>query len=185
MKRDFLSTLNCKALIPALAFSVFAVGISVAEGDPTVDFGGQIRLRYENWSDAGTVNDNDESLLLTRILIHSDIQVSDALRIFVEGKAALATDQDFRGLDTDELALQQAFADLTVSEDLTVRAGRQELLFGKQRLVSPLDWSNIRRTWDGVRVDTALGDWNVAAFWSQFVAVDKYDFNEANAQEQF
>ena len=29
---------------------------------------------------------------------------------------------------------------------VTLRGGRQDLLFGAQRLIGPLDWSNTRRT---------------------------------------
>jgi hypothetical protein len=51
--------------------------------------------------------------------------------------------------------VHQLFIDLRVLGEevpLTVRVGRQELLYGKQRLISPLDWSNTRRRFDGVKV---------------------------------
>ena len=53
------------------------------------------------------------------------------------------------GMETVESILNVV---LPVWDDatLTLRPGRQMLLFGKQRLVSPLDWSNTMRAWDGV-----------------------------------
>lgn len=168
------------ALLIGMAVSFNSVGEEVS-----YDFGGQLRLRYEGWNNFGTNDTNsDESLLLTRLRLHSDIQVSDSLRVFVEGKSSLSTHM-LRGFDRDEAALHQAFADLTVDDALSLRLGRQELMFGKSRLVSPLPWSNNMRTWDGVRADMTAGDWNIAAFWTEFVAVQTYDFNEADAQEQF
>ncbi len=48
-----------------------------------------------------------------------------------------------------------------------VRVGRQELLFGSQRLISPLPWINTLRTFDGVRVYRAGEKFDVDAFWVQ------------------
>lgn len=94
-----------------------------------------------------------------------------------------------RTLDNDELALQQAFADLTLGwgeeGTITLRAGRQQLLFGKQRLVSPLVWSNTMRTWDGVSAIINTGGWTYHAFWTQFAPVRKYDSNQSDRHTQF
>jgi hypothetical protein len=48
-----------------------------------------------------------------------------------------------------------------------VRAGRQEMLFGSQRLISPADWSNTRRTFQGVRLTRPGDKWDFDAFWVQ------------------
>ena len=42
-------------------------------------------------------------------------------------------------------------------------------MYGKQRLVSPLDWANTRRTFEGVRLLTELSGWNVDLFLTEFV----------------
>ena len=59
----------------------------------------------------------------------------------------------------DNVDLHQAYVDLkNLFEDelgegtLTLRLGRQELSYGDQRLVSPLDWSNVARAWDAARL---------------------------------
>ena len=84
------------------------------------------------------------------MLLHADLRLGKKVRFFAEGKTALATDRTLPGgrrpLDVDEGDLQQAFVDVktTLSDksDMTFRFGRQELLFGKQRLVSPLPWGS-------------------------------------------
>jgi hypothetical protein len=49
--------------------------------------------------------------------------------------------------------------------DSTVwRLGRQELQYGNQRLISPLDWGNLRRSFDGIKVSADLSDWRIDAF---------------------
>ena len=47
---------------------------------------------------------------------------------------------------------------------MTFRFGRQELLYGAQRLISPLDWSNTRRTFEGFSLLTKGDFWDIDAF---------------------
>lgn len=160
-----------------------------------LSLGGSMRLRAENWSDfafgAPSV-ENDDTFLLWRLLLHADLHIGENVRVFVEGKSALSTDRDLPGgrrtLDVDSLDLEQAFVDLklplTSDTSLTLRPGRQQLLFGKQRLISPLPWANTQRRWDGVSAILKSGGWNVHGFWTQFVPVQRYDFNDADAQTQ-
>lgn len=64
--------------------------------------------------------------------------------------------------DENELALQQAFLDMPLS-DATVRLGRQELAFGSQRLISVRDGDNVRARFDGVRVTAHVAGWTLDA----------------------
>lgn len=155
-------------------------------------FGGQVRLRFEDWSGFGFNDRNDDSFLLTRIRLHGDVHFGDQFRVYVEGKSAQSTDRSLpggrRGLDMDTMALQQAFGDVILpvgDAKVTLRGGRQMLLFGKQRLVSPLDWSNTMRAWDGISGELVSGNLKVTGFWTQFVPVDKTGYNEPNGDEQF
>lgn len=66
----------------------------------------------------------------------------------------------------------------------TLRGGRQELLFGAQRLVSPLDWSNVRRTFDGASGILKLRDWTVTPFWAALATVRQYQFNKTDIDKQ-
>jgi hypothetical protein len=145
----------------------------------------------ESWSDFGFggAGDLDDTFWLNRFRYHGELNAFEFFRAFVEGKSAFSTDRDLpggrRGLDVDELDLQNAFVEFKIplgaeAGMLTLRPGRQELAFGKQRLVSPLDWANTRRTFDGVTAILDVGRWNITGFWSQFVPVRKYDFNEAD-----
>jgi len=167
------------------------------DGSVSLSFGGSTRFRVEGWSDfnfgATGDADADDVFLLWRALLHADVHVGENLRFFVQGKSALATDRDLPGgkrtLDVDTIALEQAFADLTIpfTDDvkLTVRPGRQAFLFGRQRLVSPLPWANTLRRWDGVTGILEAGDWKVTGFWSYFVPVRKYDYNKSDAGQEF
>jgi hypothetical protein len=86
-------------------------------------------------------------------------------------------------LDVDTIDLQNALVDIKGSFEpiaLTFRIGRQELQLGKQRLVSPLDWANTRRTFDAARAIVEAGNWRVDGFWSKSVSVKKYSFNTSS-----
>ncbi len=162
------------------------------DGEVWLSFGGQGRLRLESWEDFNFSGANDDAFLLSRLRYHADLHVGPNLRVFVEGKNAYSTDRDLPGgkrtLEVDELDLQNAFIDLGIplgEWKLTLRGGRQEMLFGRQRLVSPLDWANTRRTFDGFSGIFSRGTWTVTGFWTRPVPVQKYDFNDSDANTDF
>ncbi len=161
-----------------------------------LSLGGEARIRWEIWDGFGFNPSNAtarDDFALYRVLLHADLHLGENLRVFAEGKAALEDDRSLAGghrtLDRDELDLQQLFVDVTIplADDgkLTIRAGRQMLLLGNQRLVSPLPWSNTMRAWDGVNLMYEGHGWKVQGFWTQYVQIQKYDFNEPDNQTKF
>ncbi|MDP6438029.1 MAG: alginate export family protein [Candidatus Brocadiia bacterium] len=167
------------------------------DGSIWVSFGGQLRLRTEAWSGFGFGAppgvDHDDVFLQTRLFLHTDVRLGEHLRLFLQGKSAHSTNRSLPGgrrtLDVDELDLQNAFVDVIFplwrDGEFTFRAGRQELLFGKQRLVSPLDWANTRRTFDGVSGILKLEGWTVTGFWTRVVPVLKYNLNRNTSAREF
>jgi hypothetical protein len=151
--------------------------------DVWASFGGQLRLRFESWDayEFSDVSDPDEDLLLTRLLAHVDLHFGERARLFVEVKSAGSTDQhvfdDTRPLDVDWFDLQNGFLELA-GESLRFRLGRQELAFARQRLVSPLDWANARRTFDGATLEWTRGDWHATGFATRPVRVRPDDGND-------
>jgi hypothetical protein len=152
-----------------------------------LSIGGQARGRLETWSNFGFggPGSRDDTFGLLRLRFHGNLVAGRHLRLFAEGKSALATGRDLPGglrtLDVDTIDLQNAFLDFNVpfqDGSFTVRTGRQELQFGKQRLVSPLDWANTRRTFDGFRGILKQGNWRIDGFWTRFVRIQKYSFNQ-------
>ncbi len=166
-----------------------------SDGEIWVSFGARARVRFESWEDfafgTGPTVSDDDDFVLTRALVHADLHIGDRWRIYTEGKTAQSTDRSLPGgrrtLDMDTLALQQFFAETNVflSDDskLRVRAGRQMLSFGKQRLVSPLPWGNALRSWDGLALDHYSGSWHTTGFFTAFNPVDKTDFNERDSDQ--
>jgi len=66
-----------------------------------------------------------------------------------------------------------------------LRLGRQELGFGRQRLVSPLDWANARRTFDGLTLEWLGEDWHTTGFVNRPVKVRADDWNSHQDLDAF
>ncbi len=168
----------------------------VAGGDwGTLDFGGQLRLRYHHERGMGQSGGlsrfqaTETDVALTRLRLYTNWSVNDRLRIFTEAILAEASDDGGnyipRGIDRNYGDFLNVFADLKVTDGVTVRIGRQELLYGAQRLVSPLDWANTRRNFEGVKVIAQSGDWGFDGFFTHFVPVDPNDLDEADYDQPF
>ncbi len=161
-------------------------------GTVWLSLGGQVRERIESWTDFafGAPANHDDIYLLSRFFAHADLHIGEHWRVFVEAKTALASGRDLpggrRSLEADYLDLQNGFVEYTTpiaGGTLSLRGGREELLLGKQRLVSPLDWSNTRRTFEGGSAHLASGPWKATAFFTKPVIIELRDFNEAGDNE--
>jgi hypothetical protein len=131
--------------------------------------GGELRLRYNNEVDSRLTGTNNV-YYTERTRVYGDLWYRDNFRLFVETIDARSWDQDLPPLviDQDHLDFLNLFADAKVAkihdDPVYVRVGRQELLYGSQRFISPLDFANTRRTFQGVK-----------AFWhSECLDVDAF-----------
>ena len=167
--------------------------------DPDVylSLGGSARYRYElfNNNNFGAGPQDDTGYHLTRLLAHADLHLGKMLRGFVQLKSAMEDGRagGARPADADEFDLQQAFVDLRLplpwggaNAAFTLRGGRQDLLYGAQRLVGPLDWTNTRRTFEGGRAMFAFSkDHALDLFWVRPVLFEKEEPNVGDGRTSF
>jgi len=138
-----------------------------------ITLGGQIRVRGEyrdptSYANAAAAVRSDE-LFLTRIRLNIKFSLTDDIDVFIQPQDERQWGQEVSVLsDERNLDLHQGFVEVRniFGEPLSIKAGRMELSYGDQRLVSPLDWSNIGRTWDGAKIRYAPKDWWVEGFWT-------------------
>ncbi len=164
-------------------------------GNGTLDIGGQVRTRYHSEQGMGQTagftrfQDTDNQFGLFRLRLYADWKATERLRFFAEGIYADTINRDDqyvpRNIDRNYGDFLNLFADVKLFDNTTVRIGRQELQYGAQRYVSPLDWANTRRTFDGVRTISTFGDWSVDAFYTQFVPVVRNEFDTPNENLDF
>ncbi len=71
-------------------------------------------------------------------------------------------------IDENRWDLLNAFVDLNLYDVAggqgTLRLGRQEILYGDQHLLSPLDWANTRRNFEGYKYIHEADDWRLDLF---------------------
>ncbi len=132
-----------------------------------ISTGGEIRFRYldeTNRLRPGGPGHSDYQQWRWRHYV--DIKQSDWIRAYVEMIDGSTFNNDLPqvGIDTNRWDLQNYLVDVKVGEvsekPVWFRVGRQELFYGNQRLISPLDWSNIRRNFEGLKVFTKNDEWD-------------------------
>jgi len=137
--------------------------------------GGQVRFRAE-YRDPTSYSNNpaffgykSDDAILTRIRLNLKFSLTDDIDVFVQPQDQRAWGQEANIL-TDErnLDLHQGFVEVRnlFSEPLSIKAGRFEMAYGDQRLVSPLDWSNVARAWDGAKVRYGTKDFWIEGFYT-------------------
>jgi Alginate export len=166
------------------------------DGAVWLSFGGQVRERAEYFRHflfGASEPEDTDAYLLSRFRLSADLHVTPYFRIFVEGKSSMALDRDLQGGRTtvfvDELDLFNGFADIMIPlgnlASVTLRGGRQELIFGSQRLVGPGDFTQVPHTFDGGAAYVRIGDWTITPFWTLAVPiVHKYRFNKSTSDQQ-
>ncbi len=158
-----------------------------------VDLGWQVRLRWESFSNIGfgAPADPHDAWMLFRTRAHADLHFGDFARVYVEGIYADQWENRELGprpIDRNLGDLLNAFAEVKADGAMGkagVWAGRRELQTGKQRLVSPLDWANTRRTFEGVGAWWSKNFHSVEAWVTNPVTIDHDDFDEANEDVLF
>lgn len=159
----------------------------------TFSFGGESRYRYHNEHNfrGQGITGNDDDFLLTRNRLYADWRLSDDLRVFGELLDANSNGEQFapRAIEENDLDIQNLFADVKLFDNdygkFTARVGRQELIYGAERTVSPLDWANTRRTFEGIRGLYQYSDTSIDAFWTEFVPVNPKSADKGDNDTQF
>jgi hypothetical protein len=173
--------------------------------DPTVlrvplvekaELGGQFRVRGEykdpvDYRLPGTngrpatesVHDGDEVALL-RVRLHLDVEILKDLKAFVQIQDSRSFGEEGSVLtDLESTDLHQGWVRMSnlFDQPLAVQVGRTELpQLGDGRIVSPLDWHNVGRTWDGVGAT-----WTPKDLWVHGFAVILGEDATTNARDQY
>ena len=137
-----------------------------SDGNVAASFGGEYRIRVDSYErpDFGARDAPSFTSRQQRFLAHADLRLGPDLRAFVQLGAATEQGREPgpRPGDRSHIDLSQAFVDLgwgVAGERARLRLGRQELALG--RYVAVREVTNLRRTFDGVRLDETVSDWSL------------------------
>ena len=145
------------------------------------DVGGQYRMRFhseQNMRNSAAVPNglgltgNDDDFLLHRTRLYFNAEYGSHFRVYGEMLDAVSEFERNalpRPIEENRAEMQNLFAELRGVDlgrgTIAARIGRQEIVLGAQRLVSPLDWANTRRTFEGARLMWKGESWDVDAIW--------------------
>ncbi len=159
---------------------------------PGLTVGSQLRLRGEsrrNFKFDDARAGNDEGFLLSRLRVGLTWQPNDRITGAVElqdarihGEEAISETRT-PNVFADQLDVHQAYLDVETPASsrvpIAVRVGRQKLVYGSQRLVSPLEWVNTARVFDGARIAIGAGTGRrLDAFATRLVPVAPRGLND-------
>jgi hypothetical protein len=150
---------------------------------------GEFRERMEGFDGLGFNASRDDLYWLTRLRLNATITASKQLSFQaqvqdarVAKKTVGPTGSPFRA----PFDLRQAFADIgAASGPVTVRAGRQELVYGDQRLIGHVSWLNAARSFDGAKATFRASAFSVDAFATSVVRIMPTEFDKSGAGNRF
>ena len=161
------------------------------------DLGGQFRLRFELKENGGVYPnfdfrragvDNDNAYLLLREKAHVGYAPWSWFSVLAEGRDSSAIgDERHPSPEADQVDLYQAFIQLGDPKQfaLTAKIGRQELMYGDERLVGNADWNNVPRSFDAAKLRFENQNLWVDAFAALVVVPVPHQFNEDNSHDWF
>ena len=134
-------------------------------GATYLTLGGELRERFEAYTNPnfGIKAPPTSGYLLSRLQLEADLHVTDYARVFLQlgDLERLGNRGVTSTTDIDRLEVLQAFVDIKppsrFGDAPVFRIGREELLFGYQRLIAVREGPNVRRDFDGFRFSDTFG----------------------------
>lgn len=150
---------------------------------------GEFRERMEGFDGLGFDETREDLYWLSRLRLNATLTPSKSLSFQaqvqdarVAKKTVGPTGSPFKA----PIDLRMAFADVGASSGLlTVRAGRQELVYGEQRLVGHVSWLNAARTFDGVKATFRTTAFSADVFAASVVRILDGEFDKSGAGNRF
>jgi len=142
--------------------------------------GAAYRFRFENREASGFREGNDDGYGLSQILIDIGIKPTSWLNFHFQGQDARAPGKEnANGVFRDPFDVRQAWVEIGDPKKgwIHARVGRQELLYGGQRLIGPLAWTNTARQFDAAKVTVGKDDLGFDVFAASVVQIDPTGFN--------
>lgn len=142
---------------------------------------GEFRGRLEDFTGGAFKPDNSDGYMLDRFRINATIAPSTVAKFVVQVQDARVFDKKAGGLATpfrDTLDLRMAYGEFGGARNM-VRVGRQELVFGEQRLIGHLNWVNNARSFDGVRATITRQPFKFDIFATSVVTIQPDAFDRS------
>lgn len=147
-------------------------------------FSGEYRTRVEGFAGGGFKPDTADAYLLSRLRLNLVVQPDEWLKFVFQAQDAHVFWKNQGPAAPpfqDTMDLRLGYLEIGDSEKkaISLRAGRQELAFGDERLIGNANWLNTARSFDGLRGSFRLPGFRVDLFGMRVVQpVDgEFDLN--------
>jgi len=150
-----------------------------------IKLGVEDRFRYEYKSnfDFDSSRDDKGDLFFNRLRANCRIGFTDKAELFVEGMDSRVSANDIKKpAQADEFDLYQGYLDFQDILDLPleIKIGRQEMKYGKGRLISSSTWANRLTSFDAGILRFKKNGFYADAFYGQIVQYDEIRFNNSS-----
>ena len=141
--------------------------------------GGQAWYRYMTVNNQQLTAPHGEENL-ARVRTYGDLWYKDTFRFYVEMLSANTWNQGFAAGPNDVAAFDflNLFIDVKLFDldghNIYGRVGKFEMPLGSQRLVSNIDFTNVRRTFEGASLIYRGENWDVDAWWARPTITNPY-----------
>lgn len=147
-----------------------------------VRFSGEYRARVEGFTGGGFKPNTEDAYLLSRLRINMYLLPTSWLKFGFQGQDAHVFWKNQNPAVPpyqDSMDLRQGYIEIGDLEKKTigVRAGRQELAFGDERLIGNTNWTNTARSFDGLHGTLRHGKFRADLFAAQLVKQKDEDFD--------
>ena len=150
---------------------------------------GEFRERMEGFDGLGFNETREDLYWLSRLRLNATLTPSKNLSFqaqLQDARVAKKTVGPTGSPFEAAMDLRMAFADVGASNGpWTVRAGRQELVYGEQRLVGHVSWLNAARTFDGVKATFRTTAFSADVFAASVVRILDGEFDKSGAGNRF
>jgi hypothetical protein len=156
-----------------------------------ISFGGELREQFQvynniNFGDVPpTFQDDSANQLWHRLMVHSNIELGNHFRFFIQLNSTLRFLNDnpiVPEIDENQLSLHQAFAELKLT-NWNFRLGYQEMYYGNHRLITVREGPNTRQTFDGLVVKHKFKNGTIDLFAVSKVVSKQYVFDDESMHD--
>lgn len=156
LRAMMMLALSCRLLRLGLA-AFTALNFGVAGAQTPLTFSGELRLRAEvrDNADFNTDRLDGTAVVFQRLRLGLGREFERGLHLFAQLQDSRLWGEEGSSLNAlSNVDLQQAYLQIDKPAGLPfdVRLGRQQLAFGKERLVGKYDWHNVGRAFDAMNV---------------------------------
>lgn len=150
---------------------------------------GEFRERLEGFDGLGFVSSREDLYWLSRLRLNAAITPSKSVGFQMQVQDARVAKKTVgpTGVPfTAPLDLRMGFVDLGASTShVTVRMGRQELVYGEQRLIGHVSWLNAARSFDGVKATIRTKAFQTDVFATSVVRILDDEFDKSGFGNRF